>query len=270
MNELLATLTNLSYELFGVILPGIVASIFILLYWIALGPVAPLWTSGIIPAFTMTNLQALFDSLSLASGIGVAIPLLAIWYFLGHILLWIARSGKADAAASKGSVRRVVLSLVLQIPKPANPFDPNLKPLYNSVRKRFTADGAELDWRQFYPVVKSYLSQRLTYSLVATYQNKYTFHRSVAIASAVLFWFSVLTIATALVFGAPGVNWALLLALLGGAVLLVWGFSGSYMYHWGMFGDTIITEAYSLLYGPKNADPLDAKSSSDRSRDHGD
>ena len=140
----------------------------------------------------MTNLQALFDSLSLASGIGVAIPLLAIWYFLGHILLWIARSGKADAAASKGPVRRVVLSLVLQIPKPANPFDPNLEPLYNSVRKRFTADGAELDWRQFYPVVKSYLSQRLTYSLVATYQNKYTFHRSVAIASAVLFWFSVL------------------------------------------------------------------------------
>ena len=145
MNELLATLTNLSYELFGVILPGIVVSIFILLYWIALGPVAPIWTFGIIPAFTMTNLQVLFDSLSLASGIGVAIPLLAIWYFLGHILLWIARSGKADAAASKGSVRRVVLSLVLQIPKPNNFFHLNLEPLYNAVRKRFTADGAELD-----------------------------------------------------------------------------------------------------------------------------
>ena len=52
VNELLATLTNLSYELFGVVLPGIVASIFILLYWITLGPVAPFWTCGIIPAFT--------------------------------------------------------------------------------------------------------------------------------------------------------------------------------------------------------------------------
>lgn len=263
MNELLGKLTNLSYEFFGVILPGTVASVFIVLCWIALGPLAPFWTDDIVPKFTITTLQRLFDSLSLASGIGVAIPLLAIWYFLGHILLWIARSGDSDAEASNASVRRVLLSLVLQIPKPASSFDPKLQPLYDVVRKEFASDGAELEWRQFYPVVKSYLAQRLPYSLVATYQNKYTFHRSVTTASAVLFWFSLLALVGAFVtlrMNGPQPNWALFLSLLGGAILLVWGFSGSYMYHWEMFGNSIITEAYSLLRGPKNAQSSDTKS----------
>lgn len=144
MNELLAKLTNLSYEFFGVILPGIVASLFMILCWIAVGPLAPYWTCDTIPAFTITTLPRLIDSLSLASGIGVVIPLLAIWYFLGHILLWIARSGASDAVASKASVRRVLLSLVLHIPKPAHSFDPKLQPLYDVVRKEFASNGVEL------------------------------------------------------------------------------------------------------------------------------
>lgn len=108
------------------------------------------------------------------------------------------------------------------------------------------------------------MAQRLAYSLVTTYQNKYTFHRSVTTAGAVLFWLSSTAVVGALVtlkMNGPQPSWALLLSLLGGAILLVWGFSGSYMYHWEMFGNTIITEAYSILRDPKHAQPADPASS---------
>lgn len=257
MNELLGKLTNLSYEFFGVIVPGIVTSVFVVLFWSALGQLAPFWSSDAIPEFTIKKLQDLMDSPSIPRGIGVLVSLIAIWYFFGHILLWIARSGKPDAKASQISVRRVWLSLLLHVPKPPNSFDPKLQPLFDAVRKKFASDGIELEWRHFYPVVKSYLAQRLVYSLVATYQNKYTLHRSVTTASAVLFWFSLLATIGGFVThrtNGPEPNWALLLSLLGGAILLVCGFSASYMYHWELYGNTIITESYSLLHAPKNAD----------------
>ena len=96
MNELLARLTNLSYDLFGVILPGIVMSLFICLWWTALGPLAPLWTYGAVPELAVATARTMIDSLSVAVGVGIAIPALAVWYFLGHLLLWIARSGTPD------------------------------------------------------------------------------------------------------------------------------------------------------------------------------
>lgn len=262
MNELLARLTNLSYEVFGVLLPGIVVSLFLLLSWIALGSLAPVWSFHTLPEFTIVGLRNLFDALSLASGIGVSVPLIAIWYFLGHILLWIGRSGPSVHGRGDNWATRVALTLVLRIPKPLHSFDPRLRPLFEAVRKEFASSGVDLEWRHFYPVVKSFLSRELASSLVATYQNKYTFHRSVATASAVLFWISVLTLIGALItFWANGSqpNWLLLIFLLGGSVLIAWGFSGSYMYHWEMFGNTIITEAYSLIYGPKHDDSSDPK-----------
>jgi hypothetical protein len=255
MNELLARLTNLSYELFGVILPGIVMSLFICLGWTAPGPLVPLWTYGAVPELTVATARIMIESLSVAVGIGIAIPALAVWYFLGHLLLWIARSGTPDPKASEKWHRRVALSLRFRIPKPRASFDPGLKSLYKVVQSKFAVGESPLEWHEFYPVVKSYLSQRLTNSLVPTYQNKYTLHRSIATAAAVLFWFSLLALGSGLItFNASGSapHWVLLFALLGSSLLLVWGFSASYMYYWEMFGNTIITEAYSLICYPKD------------------
>jgi hypothetical protein len=47
-------------------------------------------------------------------------------------------------------------------------------------------------------------------------------------------------------------RWGILGVLILGGAILVWSFSASYIYHWKMFGNTIITEVYSSLHGPKN------------------
>jgi len=253
MDEFLAKLTNLSYEFLGVIVPGIIAALFLGMWWAALGPIAPLWSFEFFPHLALNNVSRIVEPLSLKTGIGVAVPGLVIAYFLGHILLWIARSGEPDECATESTWRRVRSSLVFRIPKPPRSFDEDLQPLYDAVQAKFAIGDSVLPWTQFYPVVKSYLSKNLTYSLVATYQNKYTLHRSITAAAAGLFWFNAVgAVGGGITWYLAGVapRWGLLVMFALLAVVLVLCFSSSYMYHWKMFGNTIITEAYSIIYGP--------------------
>lgn len=230
---------------------------FILIWWASVGECAPLISANILPAFSIDNLQRLLDSLTFTTGIGAFIPLLATWYFLGHLILWVSRSGPSVARKDLGSVKRLVLSLRFNIPKPDTMFDPKLEPLYRAVCSKFAPDDALIEWRQFYPLAKCFISQRLVSSLVTTYQNKYTLHRSITGASAVLFW---LTLASTLLIGiltpinsaSMQPNWILTVFVLAGSLLLVWGFSDSYMYHWQMFGNSLVTEAYSLIRNPRS------------------
>jgi hypothetical protein len=216
----------------------------------------PFWSCNLFPHLTANNASAIVESVSLTTGIGVAVPGLVIAYFLGHVLLWIARSGKPDERAAKNTLHRVCASLFFRIPKPPKSYDESLQSLYSAVQAKFAVGGTELLWEQFFPVVKSYLSRNLTCSLVATYQNKYTLHRSITAAAAGLFWLSIVSTAgSAISYYWKGIapHWGLLVTLSFLALLLVWGFSSSYMYHWKMFGNTIITESYSIIYGPSNA-----------------
>lgn len=256
MDQLIAKLTNLSYEFFGVILPGIVAALFLSIWWVAVGQAAPVWSLGFFPQLTSKNAATIVESISLKTGVGSAIPALVIAYFLGHILLWIARAGDPDDDAFKSAWRRVKRSLAFRIPKPKKSYDERLEPLFELVQAKFATEGTKLAWVQFYPVVKSYLSKNLTYSLVATYQNKYTLHRSITAAAAALFWLNVLTLLAGLASvaaGGPSPRWGFSLVVIAGAVAVVWGFSSSYMFHWKMFGNTIITEAYATIFGPRDA-----------------
>jgi len=241
-----------------VILPGLTLSLFLLLTWVALGSTIPTFTLGAIPAFTANQFQIFLDALTVASGISIIIPLLAIWYFLGHLLLWISRSGPRLPTAKNTGVRRLGLTIIMKIPKPQDNFEPDLAPLLIPVYAAFKLDHDNAKWRVLYPVSKSYLSRTLPTSLVSTYQNKYTFHRSIAAASAILFWLSFLGTAGSLVILYPGggsPNWASLGTLLLGSIAIAWGFSASYQYHWQMFGNTIITETYSLISGPDYVKP---------------
>ena len=52
MDEFLAKLTNLSYEFLGIIVPGIIAALFLGMWWAALGPIAPLWSFEFVPQLT--------------------------------------------------------------------------------------------------------------------------------------------------------------------------------------------------------------------------
>jgi len=253
MNELLAKLTNLGYELFGVLIPGLIALLFILIWWNALGALAPLWTSDVVPELTVATARSIVDSFNVASGIGVAIPAFAICYFAGHILLWISRSGGASKSACSVGWKRISLSLVFRIPKPEASFSTKLQRLYDKVQAKFAPDGIPLEWREFYPVVKSFLSQHVINSLVPTYQNKYTLHRSITTASALLFWLCIVSLIGAWRSNAsvPPLNYGMLVGLALGAIFLVWGFSSSYIYHWEMFGNTVITESYCRIFGPQ-------------------
>jgi hypothetical protein len=261
MSELLGKLTNLGYELFGIIVPGVLTILLSVLWWAALGPLPTIWTRGVIPELTRQTARDIMksmDSLTAATGIGVAVPLIAACYFAGHLLHWIARSGPSNQEAAYSPYRRLAYSLILAVPKPANSFNPKLQRLFDLAQQRFTANTTPLEWREFYPVAKSFLAQRVPNSLVSMYQNKYTLHRSIATAGAALFWLSLVAVVGATltpVAEALGHSYFWLGILLSVGVLLTWGFSGSYVYHWEMFGNTIVTETYTRLYGPRDEQP---------------
>lgn len=263
MNDFFAKLTNLSYEIFGVFLPGMVTNIFLFVLWASLGGFAPFLTSGAIPVFELDTVKLLIDSLNLASGIGAGLPLIAIWYFLGHIILWIGRSGKPmEGTRSKGTIfelKRLFLLLTFRIPKAKDSFNPKLENIFKLAKKKFEVDNNEIEWRQFYPIAKIFLSQRLSTSLVTTYQNKYTFHRSVVTICTVFFWITFFSLITARFFLSTPLEsqpywWALIVILIS-TLVFIWNFSSSYLFHWEMFGNTIITETYSILFSPKDAPP---------------
>lgn len=254
MDELLAKLTNLSYDFFGILLPGIIINIFILILWAALGPLVPFWTATVMPELSIVELKTFISSLGHEGKIIAAILLIFFWYFLGHSLHWCGRSGKRFAGKISGRTR-VGHSLLFQIPKPQYSYDTRLEPLYQATKKKFTTDGVDLEWGQFFPVVKVYLAQRVARSLVATYQTKYTLHRSITVASTILFWLSLLGFIVGLVmFRCYSLepHWPPLIFLIICSAISVWGFSGSYLYNWELFGNSIVTEAYSHLHGPKD------------------
>ncbi|EXI78198.1 MAG: hypothetical protein AW10_03282 [Candidatus Accumulibacter appositus] len=256
MDQLLAKLTNLGYEFFGVVLPGIVTVLFLVCGWGALGPLPSFCSFGVFPDLSAQNAARFFERLSVQSEVSVAVSGFAIVYFVGHIVLWISRASRPDDGGKTSAPRRIWTSLVFKIPRPKDSYDSNLEELFQAVNAKFSINGTTMTWRQFYPVVKSFLSKNLTYSLVATYQNKYTLHRSITAAAALLFWLTVVGAMVGIVtghFAGVAPRWGLLITLACLALVLVWGFSDSYAYHWKMFGNTIITEAYSVIYGPNDA-----------------
>lgn len=187
---------------------------------------------------------------------GWIVLLLVGWYFLGHILVWFGRFGIKQARPN--FVMLTVKALFFRIPKAKDNFNQNLLPLYKSLEEKFNYQELKLTWIQLFPVIKNFIFRNSSKSLITTYQNKYTLHRAIAIGSVFLFWFSLLLLIVPLIlFDAevPTRNIIFLSSLIFFSLVFIWNFSSSYLYHWEMFGNTIITEAYSLLYGPKNNDP---------------
>jgi hypothetical protein len=256
MDQLLARLSNLSYEFFGIFLPGVVGWLFLALWWACLGPVGSTMSGGAIPGFTVAGICCALDSLSLAAMTAAAVPAIASIYFLGHLLHWSARSGKPPKADAPPP-NRVWRSLCFRIPKPKDSFSPKLGPLFEFVQDEFACGAARIEWPQLFPVLKTYLSRNLTHSLVPTYQNKYTLHRAITTASAAWFWLSIGTLPAVIVLkcvGGPGAHYIALTGCVGAAFLLVRGFSDSYMYHWVNFGNAVVTETYALLRKASDAE----------------
>ncbi|WP_426307224.1 hypothetical protein ACN9MJ_08750 [Acidovorax facilis] len=255
MDQLISKITNLGYEVFGIFLPGVIFSIFLVFFWIALGPVAPYLSSDFFPAITSKNASEIIESIGTRTGVGLAIPLIVFSYFLGHLLMWIGRTGKADKEILRSPIRRTWASLKFRIPRPENSYDTDLEGMFISVGNKFFPKDEPLTWTKFYPVVKNYVHRHSTISLISLYQNKYTFHRSITIAAAALFWLCALTL-IATVYATlqttlPLPRWGILISLLTLSTTIAWGFSDSFAYNWKLFGNSIITESYTLIFEPK-------------------
>lgn len=258
MDELIAKLKNLGYEVFGIILPGLIGEIFFLIWWFGLGANSLSYTFGVFPELTLSRASGFIQSLTTNTGIGIAIPSLIVAYFTGHILNWIGRSATADESIIRSTPRRVWSALRFKFLKPNKNFDESLEGFFCLVEMRFRSDDKEpLKWGQFFPLAKCFLARSLPTSLVSTYQTKYTLHRSITVAASILFWMSMTVIALVCfrywVLGSlPVLEIGMMVTIAVTSLVLVWGFSDGYAYNWKLFGNTIITESYSILYGPSS------------------
>jgi hypothetical protein len=253
VDQLISKISNLSYELFGTILPGLIFLLFVSLWLVSLGDLLPFVSNDFFPRLNLREASNNLEKIGTRTGIGIATPALVSAYFLGHLLHWISRFGSRNDKNVKSTLRRILLSLLLKAPKPEESYDKYLHPLFEQVLKQFRLPESENIWLTFYPVAKSYLANNNSSSLVFTYQNKYTLHRSITSAAACLFWLCIITTIIGIFISANYCvepRWTPLMFLTAGSLLIVYGFSSSYAYNWKMFGNSIITETHCQLFPP--------------------
>jgi hypothetical protein len=234
MNELLAKLTDLGYEFFGILLPGFFSSIALVLWLIGIGYVDAYSALEFLGRLRLDR-----------DMIWITLALVA-WYFLGHTVHWVSRRGRATDLPPS-TLRRTLLSLRFRIPKLDHTFDPDLQPLFERVRQRMSPPGGDLNWGQFYPLAKTLLAHNRSSSLAPTYQNKYTLHRSVVVIGAAVFWLSAMSLVAVRILPTSA-KIMVLVALCISALIVVACFSASYLYNWKLFGNTLITESYAHFF----------------------
>lgn len=251
MDVLLSKLTNLAYDFFGVVLPGLVLVGFGALFWLSLGTGAPLLSGGVVPGISVGELLAAIDSI----GVQRMLAMLFVTYFAGHLLLWVGK--RADLRKDPAGLERTAWALAFRVSTPTLPYDEDLEPQFERAKATLqnrlgrgtepTNDDprATGGWRQFYPVAGQFIRKSGQYSLLATYQHKYTLHRSITVAVATLFWCNVITAIVNVTLALCGsaavpwwihVIWAIVLSA------FAWGFSGSYRWYWQHWGNTLIAE----------------------------
>lgn len=243
-------LDNLAYELFGVVLPGLVASVLLIALWYALGPLIPLWSFAYVPELTHESIRYFVRVVPFARESTTIIGTLLVWYFLGHVLNWVSK-GRSSRESPRKELQRVWSFLRFRVQKPSEPYDTSLKELFVKVSDRFSPNR-ELTWREFYPLAKNFLVNSDRRSLLSTYQNKYRLHRSIAAAAAATFWLTLIGMLAArmsYVLGSTNYpNWLMLWFLIVASFATVWGFSATFMFYWTLWGDTIVTESYGALF----------------------
>ena len=250
MDALIGKLTNLGYEFFGIFLPGTLAVLMWSLVWIAAADVVPWMTWGTLPELTWSEAKDAIGQAIAWSAFMSVLLMITLAYFVGHLLAWVARGGKRYEQV--GFWHHVWGTLRFQPPKQEPSYNLKLKPAWRWAGKRLLGEKLDLTWPLFYPAAKTYLLQKRIPSLVTTYQNKYTLHRSLAVAAAVTAWgalvVAILGLISAPVFGARvAPHWFATIVLAAGSLVAVWGFSSSYLYNWTLWGNYLITETYVSL-----------------------
>ncbi|WP_439609602.1 hypothetical protein [Hydrogenophaga sp.] len=255
MDQILSKLTNLGYEVFGIFIPGVIFGLFLLFWWIGLGSIAPYVTNGFLPEMNLSKAADTIEKFGARSGIGAAALFLISTHFLGHVLQRISRSGKNNEKILRNGFKRTAYCLFNNIPKPEEAFDTKLNGIFEKVKQKLDPEKIGFDWTQFYAVAKNYVARNSSTSLISTYQNKYTLHRSITTAAVVLFWAALISLigGSAMSCYIPEFSprWGILSFLIAMSLTVVWASSDSYAYNWMLFGNSVVTESYSILFEPK-------------------
>jgi hypothetical protein len=244
MDTLLSKLTDLAYEFFGVILPGLIFALFLTFFWISVGPMLPTLTCGHIQELTLRQIDWFESDLTATRRSELLVLLVVLCYFLGQFLNWISRG--RSTTEDQAWWRRI---LRFRFARPRESYAVELGPLFYAAARTIAPSSETMKWPVFYPVAKSLIAQKLTYSLVPTYQHKYTLHRCLSAAGVAGFWACAISLAIGLVASAigQGPNWWLLLPLTAVSLCVAYAFEKSYSYFWKLWGSTVVAESYGLL-----------------------
>lgn len=306
MDTLLARLTDLAYEFFGILLPGVVALFAFMLVWVAAGEIASSQQLVPLGGAVAKTWEAMKEGGELP--LSWAIPALAIAYFVGHLLKYISKQwwwclnpnrkrpaslpsevvepttsqvgGASSTGPSQtspwyarlrqwllrqwllkklGSAAAATLSasrwLLIAPRQPKDNYPPSMQKLFEKVVQAYQARGeysGDLKWTGFFPVARACVMQRGRKSLLMTFQNNYTLHRSLATLSTICAWagivllaYSSATLLLPLGVQAKGHGVGLLAVVLV-ALVAKQVFTVNYEYSWSKWGEHVIAEAYAL------------------------
>lgn len=250
MDPISRLLTNLGYELFGVLMPGFSLLLVVSLVCMSAAEVVPMATFQTLPVLSPALFLSVLNGLIRESFLLFVTVLLATSYFCGHLLSWISRSGESREHPT--ALVCIWDTLRFRPPKPSRSYVSELQPTLEVVAKGLGIDGSDgVKWPAFYPIAKSYILQESSRTITSTYQNKYTLHRAFAVASAIGFWLCIAAciffVISYFVMGqSTDFYWFGFIVLVPTFVLSAWGFCSSYMYYWRLWGDYIIVETYTL------------------------
>jgi hypothetical protein len=257
MNEIVTKITNATYDVFGVMLPGVMASV---LFSAVLG-----FTLAANRVVESSRFESLWE-LVVEHPSGATAILAVLAYFVGLTLIWLSR-GKVWVGPTQRLVGFVkgwpLWARFMLFAKASSPPESHGSELGAARRhaaavltKRLGSNALDLDtnWRAFYLIAKTLVPQKLQRSLIATYQSKYTFHRSLAVMFSVALWMSVIgaVFSAAASFSAP-VYVLAASALLCALFVLV--FASQFEYHWKLLGDAVIAETIVVLLEKEGASP---------------
>ncbi len=223
-------------------------TLFFAIWWVSLEEAPTQITAGYFKPLLTEDILDFTKQIFTENSTGLLFPLIFFWYILGHITQWFSRNTKFTESNGISNFSRVSAALAFRPARPAAFYSEELKPLLDHLSKTLSPNEAPLDWKAFFPIAKNFVARNSASSLITNYQNKYTLHRSITITSAGLFWANSISIILTIPFPFLNTNLPLQIILVPSSLFLVWGFSGGYETNWKLFGNTVITEAYSLTH----------------------
>ncbi len=168
MNELAGKITNFSYELFGIIIPGAIITLFLGVWLASLGNIPAILVSSDFPILTIASITELINRTFTDKGFGILLPLFLSWYMLGHITQWFSRSSSTPSENRPTAADRIICALKLKPIRPSENYSSDLEPIFIEVSKKLSSTGEPLPWSQFYPVAKNIIARHSTNSLLST------------------------------------------------------------------------------------------------------